>query len=156
MGKPCFSHVDLPPDSAPGTSLNLSAEGETWSVFPVHFGNPHAVLMCDNPQGMAQKYGALLSQHHLFPNRVNVNFCHVGSETIELVVFERGVGLTMACGSGACATALALVLAKERPRNQDIPIALPGGLLRIHIHEDDEVTMLGEAQLSFMGQTSVL
>jgi diaminopimelate epimerase len=156
MGRPSFEHVDLPSHSASGVSLNLRAGGNEFSCFPVHFGNPHAVLFCADPHAQAQKYGELLSHHQLFPNRVNVNFCKVGTQRADLVVYERGVGITMACGSGACATATALVLAGHRQRNQDIHMTLPGGLLEIKLDDHDEVTMQGEAHLSFTGQSSMV
>lgn len=116
----------------------------------VDAGNPHAILFGDVDAERRGQIGPLLETHPAFPNRTNVEFARVVEDRIELVVWERGVGFTLACGTGACATAVAAWhtgrLAEARTR-----VDLPGGALLIERAGADEVRMTGPARRVFTG-----
>ncbi len=122
----------------------------------VNMGNPHLVLFVENiEQTDCLAHGALLEQHKLFPEKANINFAHVlDAENIRLQTFERGVGLTQACGTGACATAVA---ARRRGLTQpQMNIHMPGGMLHIEWKGDEQnkshhVLMTGDANYVFSG-----
>src|SRR5690606_28016406 len=99
-----------------------------------------------------ERFGAGISAHPLFPNRTNVAFARVQpGDSIEAVVYERGVGITQACGSGACAVAAAAVRRATWARDTPAPVRLPGGVLTITVGADDALTMEGEAVFVFAG-----
>ncbi len=85
-----------------------------FKIYPVSMGNPHCIIFCEpgeDPLEMAKTYGPELEKHHYFPEKTNVEFVKIVSRNeIELRVFERGCGITLACGTGACATVVACVL----------------------------------------------
>lgn len=116
----------------------------------VSMGNPHLVIFVEdiNRVDVAQA-GALLEQHPLFPDRVNVEFAEIkDSEHIRMRVWERGSGITQACGTGACATAVAAAFTGQCKRETDIQ--MDGGTL--HIHWDDRTLyMTGPATTVFEG-----
>lgn len=116
----------------------------------VDAGNPHAVTFDPIPADQRARIGELLERHPAFPNRTNVEFARVVGSRIELVVWERGVGFTLACGTGACATVvsawqLGLVSA---PR---VHVDLPGGALTIERAKGGHVSMTGPARRVFTG-----
>jgi len=156
MGTPDFDHGDLPESNSSDGVLRLECADREFSLWTAHFGNPHAVTLSSTPLRDAQRYGEQLSNHEVFPARANINFAKIGAEEVELVVYERGVGITQACGSGACATTTALVMANLLGPDQAHVIALPGGKLKIALSSDKIVTMQGKAQLSFVGKSSGL
>ena len=102
---------------------------------------------------LAVAYGAQLERHPSFPERVNVSFARSAAPgRFEAVVFERGSGITQACGSGACAVAIAAVWSGRTQRDQAIEIALPGGVLTISVDAGDRVLLQGPAELVFTGE----
>lgn len=130
----------------------LAAGGETVEVSVVSMGNPHAVLLVDDvASAPVARLGPLLERHERFPNRANIGFLEVADRHhARLRVFERGVGETRACGTGACAAAavgrtLGLL-------DEDIEVTLPGGRLGIHWPGPGHaLRMTGEAITVFEG-----
>ena len=115
-------------------------------------GNPHALIeVADVDTAPVALLGTYLQQHRMFPDSVNVGFAQVVDRTrVRLRVFERGVGETLACGSGACAAAA--ILMRRELVNRDIDVELPGGTLNI-VWADDAapVLMAGPATFVFEG-----
>jgi diaminopimelate epimerase len=117
----------------------------------VSMGNPHLVLL-DRPLDEAESLGPTLERHPAFPDRTNVEFARVDPDGLTLVVWERGCGLTQACGTGACATATAAVLAKRLPADAWLRVTLPGGDLRIRVPADlSDIRLRGPAAFVFEG-----
>jgi diaminopimelate epimerase len=114
-------------------------------------GNPHAVLWVDDVEtAQVETIGPYLEHHERFPNGTNVEFVQViDAVTVRVRVWERGVGETLACGTGACAAAVASAVGGRTGRT--ITVELPGGDLAIEWGEDDHVYMTGSAAVSFTG-----
>jgi len=118
-------------------------------------GNPHAVFFVEDLEGLdVAGLGAALERHPIFPERANIGFAReLGPERLRLRVFERGAGLTLACGSGACAALVAAVrrgLVRERAE-----VILDGGSLEIAWPGEGPVTMTGPTALSFQGTVEI-
>jgi diaminopimelate epimerase len=123
------------------------------SFSAVSMGNPHAVLWVENDDAHdLTSIGPLLENHPLFPERVNVSLAQLRSrEHIVVRTWERGAGLTKACGSAACAVAVAAARLGRAART--VTITLPGGDLRIEWRErDDHVLMTGPAEYEYEGR----
>jgi diaminopimelate epimerase len=119
----------------------------------VSMGNPHAIFWVDDVEIYdLAKFGPLLENHPIFPERANITLAHiVDRDHITIRTWERGAGLTKACGSAACATAVAA--ARLRRANRIVQITLPGGELGIEWRErDDHVLMTGTATFEYEGQ----
>ncbi|RKG93604.1 diaminopimelate epimerase [Corallococcus terminator] len=117
----------------------------------VNMGNPHLVLL-DQPLEDAERLGPGLERHPAFPDRTNVEFVRVDEDGLTVVVWERGCGLTQACGTGACASAVAAVLAKRLPGNAWMRVTLPGGDLRIRVPDDlSDIRLRGPVAFVFEG-----
>lgn len=114
MPLPQFNWRDIPLSQAPETTASVAMHQQLPNGFMVNVGNPHAVFFLDTTPGataaMAAQYGPELETDGLFPERANINFAMlVGDNILRLDTWERGVGLTAACGTGACATAIAAI-----------------------------------------------
>lgn len=121
----------------------------------VSMGNPHLVLR-DIPLSEAGTLGPKLERHPDFRQRTNVEFTRREGAGLELVVWERGCGLTQACGTGACAAAAAWVNAGLLPADEWLPVRLPGGMLHIRVAKDlSQVTLRGPARFVFEGVVAV-
>ncbi len=121
----------------------------------VSMGNPHCVFFVDDAQTIAaDKIGPMIEFHPLFPEQCNVGFAQINSKTeIRLRVWERGAGLTQACGTGACA---ALVAAHRQNRTgRQADVIMDGGILHIEWREDDHVIMTGPVELESDGEMRV-
>jgi diaminopimelate epimerase len=131
----------------------VEALGKTFKATAVGMGNPHLVLFHRDDMADALKFGPMLERSPLFPKRTNVEFARAVSGTkIHAVVWERGVGITEACGTGACATAVAFALAGISPFGTELSVGLPGGVLWITVPEDlGAVYMRGPAEEVFTG-----
>ena len=139
------------PGELAGTYGLESAAGQ-FELMPVSMGNPHGELFTDSLRDLdVQTVGAALTDHPAFPERANIGFCEVvDRQFMRLRVFERGVGETQACGSGACAAVVAARL-QERV-DERVKVSLPGGKLRIAwCGQEDTVKMAGPATLVFEG-----
>ncbi len=151
MGQPRFGWEDIPLAYAMDT-LNMPVG---WGVLEnsaaVNVGNPHVVFFVENVDAVAlDQLGPEIEHDPLFPQRINVNVASVeGRDAIRLRVWERGVGLTRACGTGACATAVAAM--RRGLVDREVAVTLPGGSLMIAWSEDDRIVMTGPATTSFTG-----
>lgn len=157
MGQPRFEPEAVPfVAEAPAPRYTLDLGDRQVEVGVLSLGNPHAVLLVDDvTRAPVEQLGPLIEHHERFPQRVNVGFMEIGDRThIRLRVFERGVGETLACGSGACAAVVAghrLGLLDER-----VAVELPGGSLLVHWPgEGGVVTMTGPAVHVFEGRISL-
>jgi diaminopimelate epimerase len=122
----------------------------------VSMGNPHLVLL-DRPLDEAERLGPTLEVHPSFPDRTNVEFVRVGRDGLTVVVWERGCGLTQACGTGACASAAAAVLAKRLPADAWLRVTLPGGDLQIRVPSDlSDIRLRGPVTAVFEGVVGLL
>jgi diaminopimelate epimerase len=133
--------------------LTLATSAGDVTVVPVDMGNPHAVMFidCDPDNFDVHGLGRELEMNPVWPDRANIEFAQVIADgAIKMRVWERGSGETMACGTGACATAAAaLATGRSGPRSV---ISLPGGDLTIELHRDDcRVMMTGSATTVFYG-----
>ena len=154
MPAPILEHKDIPFE---GKSEQLTEDitvcGQTFCVTPVSMGNPHGVIFVDSLIDLDVKsVGEEMTAHEFFPERANIGFCQVVDEHfVRLRVYERGVGETLACGTGACA---AVVAAHLNGRvNGRVKVSLPGGKLRIHWPgKGQPVTMSGDANLVHRGE----
>jgi diaminopimelate epimerase len=118
----------------------------------ISMGNPHAIFWVDDVEAHdLEKIGPMLEHHPIFPERANISLAHVtGPESLTLKVWERGAGITRACGTGACAAAVSA--ARTRRTGRRVEVTLPGGVLLIHWRpEDDHVMMTGEVETEFEG-----
>ena len=131
----------------------LKADNRSFTGTYVCMGNPHFVTFVDDIDTIdIAHYGSLLEHNEVFPQRCNIEFAQVMEDgKIRTRVWERGSGITMACGTGACATATAAALTGRTPRQSDI--VMDGGTLHIEWHEDDNhVYMTGPAAFAFEGE----
>ena len=164
MGEPRFAPQRIPFDPARAEALEPPAEtvlrrwrldlgGEAVEIVPVSMGNPHAVLFVDDDAAAeVDRIGAAVQAHPAFPESVNVGFCQiVDPGFLRLRVYERAVGETRACGSGACAAVVAAAaLGHAGPR---VKVSLPGGKLRIAWQGPGHATtMAGSAETAFEGR----
>ena len=130
--------------------------GGTHAITCVSMGNPHCVVFGGDPMALdLEAVGPKFEWDPLFPERVNTEFVEVlDSRTLSMRVWERGSGETMACGTGACAAAVAAVENGFCPMGEDITVKLRGGDLVIH-YTKERVTMTGEAVEVFEGKIEV-
>lgn len=154
MGTPSFEPKDLPFTAEPTSGLyDLDVADETYAMTPVSVGNPHAVIKVDALlDEQIARVGALIECHERFPNKVNVGFMQVLNEAeINLRVYERGVGETQACGTGACAAVVAGI--RHGWLSSEVTAHLRGGDLRIEWQgEGSPIIMTGSAEKVFEGQ----
>ena len=120
-------------------------------------GNPHAVIFVkDAENAPLTTLGPVIEHHEAFPDGVNVEFVEVLSRNeLRMRVWERGSGVTMACGTGACASAFASVLNKYCDYDTPIHVILDGGVLSITISSDNEITMQGPATFVYEGEVKL-
>lgn len=133
----------------------IELEGHALTATAVSMGNPHMVLFVDDVGAVPlSEWGPVLERHPEFPNRVNVHFVQaMGRSHLVQRTWERGAGATLACGTGACASAVAgWVTGRTDPH---VPISLPGGDLEIEITPDRRVHMTGPAKHVFSGEIEV-
>ena len=149
MGKAILFTKDIPVNSDLDRFISQPVEvcGEVYSVTCVSMGNPHAVIFTGDPDCLdLVKIGPHFENHKLFPARINTEFIQViDSKTLKMRVWERGSGETFACGTGACASAVAAVLNGFCSNDEEILIHLRGGDLRITYKSDGTVIMTGPA-----------
>lgn len=139
----------------PSDEMTLTVDGETVVLTPVSVGNPHAVIFVQDIEKVPlTTLGPKIEHHEAFPGGVNVEFVQVlGNGELRMRVWERGSGVTMACGTGACASAVAAVKSKFCEVNEPISVHLDGGILKITVTKDNTVTMTGTAEFVYEGET---
>lgn len=158
MGAPAFSAEKIPVQSTHECVINepILLLGREYRMTCVSMGNPHAVLFLEDLEGLAiETLGSALENHELFSNRTNVEFVKViDKSTIEMRVWERGTGETLACGTGACA-AVAACIANNLTKEQ-VTVKLAGGELEIFWdREQNRMFMTGPAEFVFEGEIAV-
>ncbi len=159
MGKPRLIPAEIPTTLTGGgetvIAQPIEVAGQTWSVTCVSMGNPHCMTFVEDVAAIdLEKIGPLFEKNAVFPAKTNVEFVEVvNSGYLKMRVWERGAGITLACGTGACATLVAAVLNGKSDRTATIE--LPGGPLKIEWAADDRIFMTGPAQLVFAGAVTV-
>lgn len=138
-------------------NMTLSIDGDEVICTPVSVGNPHAVIFVSNiDEAPLMTLGPKMEHHPAFPDGVNNEFIEVvDSHTLRMRVWERGSGVTMACGTGACASTAAAIKNGYCSFDEDISVILDGGTLKIRISQDYSVTMTGPAEMIYEGETIV-
>lgn len=156
MGTPEWDGRKIPVD-ADGEIVEhpLTVAGTTYAVTCVSMGNPHCVVFLPDVAGLdLPALGPQFEHHPFFPRRVNTEFIRVVSpERLDMRVWERGAAETMACGTGACAAAVAAARTGRSARH--VQVHLPGGVLEIEWRADDHILMTGDAVEVFEGQIEV-
>jgi diaminopimelate epimerase len=155
MGEPRLLRGQIPVEGpAEQTAFNvpLQACGQTFHITAVSMGNPHAVIFVDDiRRTLLETWGPALETHSFFPRKTNVEFVQVLSpDSVRMRVWERGAGVTQACGTGACATAVAAVL--NGKTSERVNVRLDGGELQIDWSGRKHVWMTGPAQYVFSGE----
>lgn len=139
-------------------TVNLGEGAESVRLLPVSMGNPHAVIFTENAEtAPLTTLGAAIEKHKEFPGGVNVEFVQVISETeLRMRVWERGSGITMACGTGTCASVMAAICKGYCKYNTPVCVHLDGGDLTIMIKEDNRVFMTGPAAFVCEADTDIV
>ncbi len=156
MGLAYLSPQEVGMANVSGETFIAQPLGEGLTGTAISMGNPHLVLFTDDVASIdLERIGPELEHHRFFPQRTNVHFVQVVSnhEIIQRT-WERGAGITLACGTGACASAVASFLNNKTGRS--VKVNLPGGSLFIDYREDGSVLMRGPAEYSFEGSSGSL
>ena len=137
--------------------LHLSLGDDEIVCTPVSVGNPHAVTFVDDADGVAlASLGPQIEHNAAFPGGVNAEFVTVISpRELRMRVWERGSGVTMACGTGACASVAAAVARGYVTAGETVAVRLDGGTLEISVSEDETVTMTGPAEFVYEGESDI-
>lgn len=163
MGKPILNAKDIPVVCNGEKCINekITLADREFHMTCVSMGNPHAVMFIDkHPIDFdLEKYGKIAEGNtEIFPDRVNAEFAKViDRRTVEMRVYERGAGETLACGTGTCATVVAGIINGLIDKNEEITVHLRGGDLKIKWSgdENDGVIMTGPAEYSFTGEVEL-
>lgn len=158
MGKPELRLENIPAVFEGETCIDcpITVDGKEYHVTCVSMGNPHAVVYMDDVEHLKiEETGPMFEHHEKFPDRVNAEFVEIiDRRTLKMRVWERGAGETYACGTGACAVAVASVL--NGYADDEVTVQLLGGNLEIHWdREEDAVYMTGPAQTVFEGDIDI-
>ncbi|VEG13994.1 diaminopimelate epimerase [Moraxella cuniculi] len=157
MGKPKFEPAEIP--FAPkaitkiGNAYRLDVDGTPVQLYVANMGNPHAIIKVDDVlTAEVERLGKLIESHEAFPERVNVNFVQIVNQRhIRIRVFERGVGETQACGTGACASVATAIREGWLDEGVDIRAQLYGGSLAIRWQEGYNLSMTGSTAFVYEG-----
>ena len=135
-------------------TVPVSWQEKDFTAVCVDVGNPHMVLFVEEEElSLVHTLGPVLEHHEAFPDGVNVEFvCVKSPATLRMRVWERGSGITMACGTGACASAAAAVYAGHCAADTPIALELDGGVLEITVQSDGRIFMRGPACFAFEGE----
>lgn len=157
MGAPNLDWSDIPMSKAVETLYVSFTDMNLPDGVAVNVGNPHIVFFMEEKVEAfpVDQYGPKIETHALFPNKTNVEFCNViDRQTIRMRVWERGVGVTQACGTGACAAAIAGM--RRGLVDRQCKVILDGGTLSFHWREkDDHILMSGPATFVFKGAVEI-
>ena len=154
MGSPILTPAEIPVVAEGERAVDepIVVDGTEYRMTCISMGNPHAIVYVDDVKNLPiEKIGPLFEKHERFPNRVNTEFVKVlDRNTVEMRVWERGSGETLACGTGACATAVACIL--NGLTEEKVTVKLLGGDLEIEWdREKNKVFMTGPAKVVFDG-----
>lgn len=156
MGKAILEPSQIPCNLNSKRAVNVPVDigGNTYFITCLSMGNPHCVVFCDRVDGVdIDRTGSLFEHSHIFPNGVNTEFVRVVNESmLKMRVWERGSGETMACGTGACAAAVAAVLNGFCEKGSDITVKVRGGDLIVN-YTDESIILTGDAKLVYNGVT---
>jgi diaminopimelate epimerase len=167
MGKPILDRAAIPVAGEgtpnPVREEILHPDGTTFRFTAVSMGNPHAVIFLDDPDDnehadaspadLAKRYGPGLEPHERFPKKANIAFVRATGTHLTAAVYERGAGLTAACGTGACAIGVAAGLEDRVPFGTPLQVVLPGGTLTIEVDPHlERVYMTGPARLVYQSE----
>lgn len=157
MSKPVLQCEEIPCLFEENLNQKIKVADKEFIVNAISMGNPHCVIFTEeNPKELALKYGSTLECDKHFPDKTNVEFARIKSPTeIEMSVFERGCGMTLACGTGACATTVAAIL--NNLTDNVVNVKLAKGSLNIEwqgslTNPNENVYMTGEAEYSFFAE----
>lgn len=160
MSKPILEPEKIPAMVSNNLNFDIEVLGREFKANAVSMGNPHCVIITDeNTKMLALKYGREIELHRIFPEKTNVEFIRILSrDEINLDVWERGCAITLACGTGACASVVAAIL--NGLCDNKVKVNLPGGQLLIEWDgspedTDHDVYMSGGAEFSFTGEIKI-
>lgn len=157
MGAAVLNGEKIPSDITGEKVVNypLNVGGQIYGVTLVSMGNPHCVVFADPDKTDVETLGRQFENHSAFPDRINTEFVkEEGRNRLKMRVWERGSGETFACGTGACACAVAAVLNGLCDKGEEITVSLLGGELKI-VYTDETVYMTGGATLAFTGDIEI-
>jgi len=148
MGKATFKSKEIPVSVETEEVLDfpLKVENKEFLINCVSVGNPHCVIVVDELNDEeVKKYGKLIENHHIFPNRTNVQFVKpIDKNTVEIRIWERGAGYTLASGSSS--SAVASVMVKKGITDKNVLVKMPGGELKISVDKNFNIKMTGEVE----------
>ncbi|WP_053186642.1 diaminopimelate epimerase [Sunxiuqinia dokdonensis] len=148
MGKAIFEAAKIPVNSDLTECLDetLSLENQSYLINCVSVGNPHCVILKEElSEAEIKQYGSEIENHPKFPNRINLQFAKVLSrDEVEILIWERGAGYTLASGSSS--SAVAAVMVKKGLTNRKLKVNMPGGTLKLEIAKDWQIRMTGEVR----------
>ena len=148
MGSAIFNSSEIPVEGEEREVVNeeMRINGDICNFTALSVGNPHCVIFSDELDvEYIKKVGPLIENNEMFPNRINVQIAKVISEdSIDILIWERGAGYTLASGSSSCAVAAAAV--KNSLTNNDVAINMPGGTLNINVRDDWSIRMKGPVE----------
>ena len=153
MGKPILEDKKIPFWG----ERTITALDREFDITPVSMGNPHCVIITDeDPMELAEKYGSVIEKHEYFPEKTNTEFVKVKSRMeIDMRVYERGCGITLACGTGACASVVACVL--NNLTENKVKVNLLGGPVFVEWqgskdNTQEDIYLIGSANYSFFAE----
>ena len=155
MGKPIFENNLIPFKPNQSTNNIITVNNQEYKFYPVSMGNPHAVIKLNTFDNINLiSIGKALQDSLMFPDSVNVNFLRIiDSQNLTLKVYERGSGMTLACGSGACASA---VIAMENKWTKGpINISMDGGILKVNKKHNGHIKLIRPAKFIFDGEINL-
>ena len=160
MGKPILESRKIPVNAENNLDIEIEVQNRTFSVNAISMGNPHCVIITEgNTKELALRYGRDIEVNEFFPEKTNVEFIKIISrKEINLDVWERGCGITLACGTGACASVVAGIL--KGLLDSEVKVNLPGGTLLIEwqgnkTDPNHSVFMSGRAEWVFEGSMNI-
>ncbi|SNZ08959.1 diaminopimelate epimerase [Persephonella hydrogeniphila] len=157
MGKATFKSKDIPVlcEEEECIGKKIKVKDKEFEINCVSVGNPHCVIIVDQlDEKTVKEYGSLIENLDIFPNRVNVQFAKVVSpDLVEIRIWERGAGYTLASGSSSCA--VASVMVKRGLTDRNLTVKMPGGILKISIDNNWNIKMTGEVQEICSGKLSL-
>jgi diaminopimelate epimerase len=154
MGAPRFAWDEIPLAYAMDTAAMPVGWEALRDPFAVNVGNPHIVFFVEDAETVdLERLGPIIESDALFPERVNVNVASLEDGAVRLRVWERGAGLTRACGTGACATAVAAV--SRKLASSPVEVRLPGGALAVDWTAGGTIRMSGPAAYAFEGEVEL-
>lgn len=157
MGSPIFKTNEISVKTDKKTFINeqVKVDGRTYRITSVLVGVPHTIIFVDSlDENMVLNIGPIIEKLHIFPRRTNVDFVKVEDENnISVRTWERGAGLTLACGSGACASAVASAITGRT--NRSVNVHFKNGDLLVEWTEDNSIYLSGKAEEVFSGDIDI-